>query len=569
MSNLNGLGHYDNPSQVTDFYMGVVGYFTAEIGLWSDLHTYSGGLGVLAGDHVKSAADAETNLVAISLLYREGYGKQHLDDSGNQSESFAAIDPKEHMTDTGHVLSLPLDGGILHSRVWKVDVTGQSGFTVPVYFLDTQHPDNSQEHQKIGARLYGGDDGVRIRQEYLLGVGGIRLLSLLGIELSGLHLNEGHCTFALLEMLRMGFTREDLAKRTLFTTHTPVPAGHDRFDWESVKSVIGTLLPEDSVELVKGAGDPENGERCSMSHLAFALSGSVNAVSHLNAKVASSMFAGQAVAPITNGIHHLTWTGSALSELFDEYLPGWRVDPLILQSANSIPDEALINSRNQARSELRTLVRESTGVELDEKRLTIGFARRFATYKRANLVFSDLERLREIGAKRIQFVFAGKAHPRDQGGKALIKSIFSSAKDLAEDIPVAFLEDYSMASGLAMTSGVDIWLNNPIRPMEASGTSGMKAAMNGVPNCSILDGWWPEGCEHGVNGWAIGNAEDDSNDTKDAQYVLDVLEKEVLPAWEQGSERWCNLMRASIATSARFTGVRMINDYHRFYDSFE
>ena len=223
----------------------------------------------------------------------------------------------------------------------------------------------------------------------------------------------------------MGFTREDLAKRTLFTTHTPVPAGHDRFDWEGVKSVIGTLLPEDSVELVKEAGDPENGERCSMSHLAFALSGSVNAVSHLNAKVASSMFAGQAVAPITNGIHHLTWTGSALSELFDEYLPGWRVDPLILQSANSIPDEALINSRNQARSELRTLVRESTGVELDEKRLTIGFARRFATYKRANLVFSDLERLREIGAKRIQFVFAGKAHPRDQGGKALIKSIFS------------------------------------------------------------------------------------------------------------------------------------------------
>ncbi|MDP6869633.1 MAG: alpha-glucan family phosphorylase [Candidatus Poseidoniaceae archaeon] len=549
--------------------MGVIGYFTAEIGLWSELHTYSGGLGVLAGDHVKSAADAEVPLVAVTLLYREGYGRQHLDSDGIQTETYAEIDPANHLTDTGVEITLPLDGSNLVARIWKEEIKGISGHMVPVFFMDTFHPQNSEEHRRLCSRLYGGDDSVRIRQEYLLGVGGVRLLEQLGFDFKGLHLNEGHCTFALLEMLNKGWTREQLANRVLFTTHTPVPAGHDRFEWDDVNEVLGELLPEDSMQLVKEAGDPEEGRRISMSHLAVALSGPVNAVSNLNAWVASSMFADQHIAPITNGVHHLTWTSPAMAELFDDYLPGWKSEPAKLAHAGKIPMDALVNSRTQARSVLRDLVRVSTGVELDPDRLTIGFARRFATYKRANLVFSDLERLRKIGAGRIQFVFAGKAHPRDQGGKDLIKSIFSSAKDLVDDIPVAFLEDYSMATGLAMTSGVDIWLNNPIRPLEASGTSGMKAAMNGVPNCSILDGWWPEGCEHGVNGWAIGGAEDERDDVRDAQNVLNVIENDVLPAWDEGSEKWSELMRASIATSARFTGARMISDYLRFYDSFE
>ncbi len=382
-------------------------------------------------------------------------------------------------------------------------------------------------------------------------------------------MNEGHCTFALLEMLNNGFTREELAKRVLFTTHTPVPAGHDRFEWEDVEEVLGSLLPSDAKQLVIDAGDPENGNRISMSHLAVALSGPVNAVSNLNAWVASSMFADHHIAPITNGVHHLTWTGSTMANLFDEHLSGWREDPTILAHAGRIPDVDLQQAREKSRSILRELVKASTGVDLQKDRLTIGFARRFATYKRANLVFSDLERLRSFGAGRIQFVFAGKAHPRDEGGKALIRSIFDSKKEIADEIPVAFLEDYSMATGAAMTSGVDIWLNNPIRPFEASGTSGMKAAMNGVPNCSILDGWWPEGCEHGVNGWAIGEADDERDDERDAQQVLDSLEHEVLPLWDEGGQRWCEIMRASIATSARFTGARMISDYLRFYDSFE
>ena len=549
--------------------MSHVGYFTAEIGLWSELHTYSGGLGVLAGDHVKSAADAEIDLIGITLLYREGYGRQHLDQDGNQSESFAAIDPADHLIDTGLELMLPLDGATIYSKIWKVEVVGITGHIVPVYFLDTHHPKNSDYHSGLGARLYGGDDEVRIRQEYLLGVGGLRLLNLLRIELDGLHLNEGHCTFALLELLNKGWTRNDLEKKVLFTTHTPVPAGHDRFNWDSVKAVLGDMLPEDAKQLVIAAGDPENGEKCSMSHLAVGLVNKVNAVSNLNAIVASGMFGENHIHPITNGVHHITWTSLPMAELYDNQLPNWKSDPTQLAYSGKISDEDLLAAREKNRSIFRELVKASTGVELHKEKLTVGFARRFATYKRANLVFSDIERLREIAGGEIQFVFSGKAHPRDEGGKQLIRDIYGSAKQIEGEIPVAFLENYDMDTGLAITSGVDIWLNNPIRPLEASGTSGMKAAMNGVPNCSILDGWWPEGCQHGVNGWAIGESEDDRDDERDANNIYSVLEHEVLPAWRQGSTVWANIMRASIATSARFTGARMITDYLRFYQSFK
>ena len=549
--------------------MGHVGYFTAEIGLWSELHTYSGGLGVLAGDHVKSAADAEIDLIGITLLYREGYGRQHIDQDGNQSETFAAIDPADHLIDTGLELMLPLDGTTIYSRVWKVEVVGITGHIVPVYFLDTHHPKNSDYHSMLGARLYGGDDEVRIRQEYLLGVGGLRLLNLLRIELDGLHLNEGHCTFALLELLNKGWTRNDLGKKVLFTTHTPVPAGHDRFNWDSVKAVLGDMLPEDAKQLVIDAGDPENGERCSMSHLAVGLVSKVNAVSNLNAIVASGMYGENHIHPITNGVHHITWTSPPMAELYDNQLPNWKGDPTQLGYSGKLSDEDLFAAREKNRSIFRELVKASTGVELHKEKLTVGFARRFATYKRANLVFSDIERLREIAGGEIQFVFSGKAHPRDEGGKQLIRDIYGSAKQIEGEIPVAFLENYDMDTGLAITSGVDIWLNNPIRPLEASGTSGMKAAMNGVPNCSILDGWWPEGCQHGVNGWAIGESEDDRDDERDANNIYSVLEHEVLPAWRQGSTVWANIMRSSIATSARFTGARMITDYLRFYQSFK
>lgn len=548
--------------------MSAIGYFTAEIGLWSELHTYSGGLGVLAGDHVKSAADAEIPLVGVTLLYREGYSRQHLDSDGIQSESYPVLDPNEFLEKTDITIQLPLDNQTIYARVWCANIVGQTGHTVPVYFLDTTHENNSQHHQEIGQRLYGGDDDTRIRQEYLLGVGGIQLFDHLQIELKGIHLNEGHCTFAMLELLSRGWSREELAQNSLFTTHTPVPAGHDRFDWSLVKEIMGRKLPDDAEKLVRNAGDSEGGKRCSMSHLAVALSTSVNAVSVLNAEVAGTMFSEKMILPITNGVHHPTWTSNTMAQLFDQHIPGWKANPTQLKDARSIPNEALKQARSENRKLLHDLVKEETGVEFEEHRLTIGFARRFATYKRANLVFHDLEKLREIGSGKIQFVFSGKAHPKDEGGKKLIRDIFASAKTVEEEIPVAFLENYDMATGLAMTSGVDIWLNNPIRPLEASGTSGMKAAMNGVPNCSILDGWWPEACKHGVNGWAIGNAEDERNDPRDAANIYSTLENDVLPSWERKDETWANLMRESIASSAGFTGMRMIEDYLHFYNKF-
>jgi len=547
--------------------MPVVGYFTAEIGLWSELHTYSGGLGVLAGDHVKSAADAGIPLVGVTLLYHQGYARQHIDSEGIQTETFPEVDMNSLLTKTDIVLELNLDGKPLFAFVWKAEIIGQSGHIVPVYFIDTRHPENTTEHQELSSRLYGGDDGVRIRQEYVLGIGGVKLFDHLEVELSGLHLNEGHCTFAMLELLKRGWSREQLAQRSLFTTHTPVPAGHDRFEWSLVEDVIGDLLPTDAKELVRSAGDPEHGARCSMSHLAVSLSTSVNAVSKLNADVAMTMF-DQNIQPITNGVHHITWTSPVMASLFDKHLTGWRIQPESISNANTLPTKDLMEARSNARKQLHDYVQSTTGVELFSDRLTVGFARRFATYKRANLVFKDLERLRAIGGGKIQFVFSGKAHPRDQGGKQLIRDIFESAHQIADEIPVAFIENYDMHTGLMMTSGVDIWLNNPIRPMEASGTSGMKAAMNGVPNCSILDGWWPEACIHGVNGWAIGNAEDDRNDDRDAENIYNVLQHEVIPLWEQEGDGWAEMMKASIAASAGFTGQRMIQDYLEFYNQF-
>lgn len=547
--------------------MPVVGYFTAEIGLWSELHTYSGGLGVLAGDHVKSAADAGIPLVGVTLLYHQGYARQHIDSEGIQTETFPEVDMNSLLTKTDIVLELNLDGKPLFAFVWKAEIIGQSGHIVPVYFIDTRHPENTTEHQELSSRLYGGDDGVRIRQEYVLGIGGVKLFDHLEVELSGLHLNEGHCTFAMLELLKRGWSREQLAQRSLFTTHTPVPAGHDRFEWSLVEDVIGDLLPTDAKELVRSAGDPEHGARCSMSHLAVSLSTSVNAVSKLNADVAMTMF-DQNIQPITNGVHHITWTSPVMASLFDKHLTGWRIQPESISNANTLPTKDLMEARSNARKQLHDYVQSTTGVELFSDRLTVGFARRFATYKRANLVFKDLERLRAIGGGKIQFVFSGKAHPRDQGGKQLIRDIFESAHQIADEIPVAFIENYDMHTGLMMTSGVDIWLNNPIRPMEASGTSGMKAAMNGVPNCSILDGWWPEACLHGVNGWAIGNAEDNRDDDRDAENIYNVLQHDVIPLWEQEGDGWAEMMKASIAASAGFTGQRMIQDYLEFYNQF-
>ena len=541
----------------------MIAYLSAEIGLYSELHTYSGGLGVLAGDHLKSAADEGIDIAAVTLLYREGYGRQHLDSQGNQTETYPDLDPSRHLRDTGLELEIPLDGHVLNSKIWKTVIKGIGGHEVPVYFLDTRHTSNEDRHLKLSDRLYAGGDDMRVRQEYLLGVGGIRALKILGHwPLKGLHLNEGHCSFAGLEMLRQGWTREQCSKRTLFTTHTPVAAGHDKFDWDLVNNVTGDLIggPEREIATHEGL--------CSMSHLGIGMAGRVNAVSHLNAEVASKMFPEVTIEPITNGVHHTSWISPTMARLYDEELDGWRSDGSLLEKAQILSDTGLERARAESRAVLRELVRSMTGIELDGNRLTVGFARRFATYKRASLVFRDIQRLNQMGSGKLQFVFSGKAHPRDEGGKRLIKEVFAASKEL-EDIPVAFLEDYSMATGLAMTSGVDVWLNTPVRPMEASGTSGMKAVMNGVPNLSILDGWWPEACEHGENGWGIGKKEDDRDDDRDAKSLYSIMEAEVIPTWSSSRSNWTRMMKNAISVGPRFTGQRMIRDYRSIYRAFE
>ena len=540
----------------------MIAYLSAEVGLYSELHTYSGGLGVLAGDHLKSAADEGLDIAAVTLLYREGYGRQHLDNQGNQTETYPDLDPAKYLEDTGLELSIPLDGSRIKSKIWKTVLHGHNGHEVPVYFLDTRHTSNDEEHISLSDRLYAGGDEMRVRQEYLLGVGGIRALKILGHwPLKGLHLNEGHCSMAALEMLRQGWSREELSSRTLFTTHTPVAAGHDRFEWNLVESVVGDLAGPDEKKVAN------DGDQCSMSHLGIGLAGNVNAVSILNAEVASKMFPEAEISPITNGVHHPTWISPTMARLYDEELRGWRSDGGVLLKAGTLSETGLERARSESRAVLRELVKSMTGVNLDGNRLTIGFARRFATYKRASLVFRNIPRLNMIGSGNIQFVFSGKAHPRDEGGKALIREIFDASGKL-DDIPVAFLEDYSMATGLAMTSGVDIWLNTPVRPMEASGTSGMKAVMNGVPNLSILDGWWPEACRHGINGWGIGNKEDSRDDDRDANALYDLLEDEVLPAWKSSRDRWLSIMRSAIIAGSGFTGQRMIREYDNIYETF-
>ena len=540
----------------------MIAYLSAEVGLYSELHTYSGGLGVLAGDHLKSAADEGLDIAAVTLLYREGYGRQHLDNQGNQTETYPDLDPAKYLEDTGLELSIPLDGSRIKSKIWKTVLHGHNGHEVPVYFLDTRHTSNDEEHISLSDRLYAGGDEMRVRQEYLLGVGGIRALKILGHwPLKGLHLNEGHCSMAALEMLRQGWSREELSSRTLFTTHTPVAAGHDRFEWNLVESVVGDLAGPDEKKVAN------DGDQCSMSHLGIGLAGNVNAVSILNAEVASKMFPEAEISPITNGVHHPTWISPTMARLYDEELRGWRSDGGVLLKAGTLSETGLERARSESRAVLRELVKSMTGVNLDGNRLTIGFARRFATYKRASLVFRNIPRLNMIGSGNIQFVFSGKAHPRDEGGKALIREIFDASGKL-DDIPVAFLEDYSMATGLAMTSGVDIWLNTPVRPMEASGTSGMKAVMNGVPNLSILDGWWPEACRHGINGWGIGNKEDSRDDDRDANALYDLLEDEVLPAWKSSRDRWLSIMRSAIIAGSGFTGQRMIREYENIYETF-
>ena len=538
-----------------------IAYFSAEIGISSSLPTYSGGLGILAGDHIKAAADEGLPLCAITLLYKEGYFKQRIDEKGQQTETYPKFDPEPLLKKLDFTFPLYLQDRDVQIEVYRLDFTGLNGHILPIYFMDTDLERNSDEDRNISLRLYSGNKNHRILQEAILGFGGIHLLKHLGIldNIKTFHMNEGHCSFLTLKLLEEFEKENSVREKCHFTTHTPVPAGHDHFAMNRVNSLIHGLIPENL-----GLPSLVQNSRLHMTELGLYFSRTANGVSKLHGDVAQAQFPESQIGYITNGVYHPYWVCAQMSKVYDIYLPGWKEDGEKLLEVDLVPDDELAAAHAKRKRILLGYANAQVQKALSRNILTIGFARRAAAYKRAHLVFKDLERLVNICQGQVQFIFAGKAHPKDHQGKEIIQEIVANANELYGKVKVIFLENYNMWLGRLLTSGVDVWLNTPLRPNEASGTSGMKAALNGIPNLSILDGWWAEGCEDGINGWAIGTP-DEPNDEADANHLFELLEEKVIPAFYGQTNKWGPLMKASIKTGVRFTAQRMIRDYKKKY----
>ncbi len=551
-----------------------VAYFSMEIGIDNNLHTYSGGLGVLAGDTLRAAADLNVPLVGLTLIHRQGYLRQKLSADGWQTEEPDPWEIEQFLQAESPRISVIIEGRQVQVRAWRYDVRGIRGFEVPVYFLDTNLPENTEFDRSLTDFLYGGDEHYRLCQEIILGVGGVRMLRALGYEhLKIFHLNEGHSALLILELLDEEARRnlretiadsdkETVRNKCVFTTHTPVPAGHDQFPIDLVKRVLG-----DRNDFFALDGVLYEGRILNMTGLALNFSRYVNGVARKHGEISRLMYAGYEIESITNGVHAATWVSEPFRELFDRYMPIWRQDNFSLRYALSIPKMEIWLAHLRAKRKLLAYVREKTGVDLDENTLTIGFARRATAYKRANLLFSDIDRLRKISQESgaLQIIYAGKAHPRDIPGKELIKQIFQAKMKLAGDIEVIYLENYDLHLGALMTAGVDLWLNTPQPPLEASGTSGMKACLNGVPNLSVLDGWWVEGHLEGLTGWAI---EENTSNQKDevkpgeAEVIYEKLETKIIPIYYKRKSQFIDIMAHCIAINGSFFNTqRMMQEY--------
>lgn len=551
-----------------------IAYFSMEIGLLSDVPTYSGGLGVLAGDTIRAAADLKVSMVAVTLLHRKGYFYQRLDAAGRQMEEPVDWVVDDYLVELAQRASVIIEGRTVLLRAWKYDVTGPGEFSVPVYFLDSDLPENSEWDRTLTHFLYGGDHHYRLCQEVILGIGGVRMLRALGHkEITRYHMNEGHSSLLALELLdeeaqqagRSSPNRDDVQivrEKCVFTTHTPVVAGHDQFPMTLVNQILGRQDVEEMKD-VFCCGDVLN-----LTFLALNLSRYVNGVAKKHGEIARLMFAGYDVDAITNGIHAATWAAEPFAELYERYIPGWHRDNSSLRSAMGIVKQEIWQAHRTAKRELLQWVNREINAGMDADVFTIGFARRAAAYKRTDLLFSDTERLRGIADRcgGLQIVFAGKAHPRDQSGKEQIQRVFRARDKLRDKIKVAYLENYSMEIGKMMTAGVDVWLNTPLPPMEASGTSGMKAAVNGVPSLSVLDGWWIEGCIEGVTGWSIGPADRTAaalaDHSQDAALLYEKLEQVVMPLYYQNRDDYLEVMRHAIALNGSFFNThRMLLQY--------
>jgi starch phosphorylase len=549
---------------------GHVAYFSMEIAIHPSMPTYSGGLGVLAGDTLRSAADLGIPLIAFTLIHRKGYFQQHLDRSGLQSEEVQPWDPAAFCTEEPARVTVSVEDRVVTVRAWRYDMKGRSGHVVPIYLLDPDVDGNSGWDRGLTDHLYGGDTNYRLQQEIVLGMGGSRMAHALGYRINVYHMNEGHAallTLALLERQLGGGPLgaateadiEQVRKKCVFTTHTPVPAGHDRFSIEQSIRILGG----DRTARLEKQGCFHEG-LLNMTLLALRFSRYANGVAMQHGKVSREMFPQFSVDSITNGVHAPTWVSEPIQQMLDEHIPAWRRDNLYLRNAIDLPEAKIQAAHAHAKEALFTEVATRTGLVLNPKVLTLGFARRAATYKRANLLFTDPERLLRIAtaAGGLQILYAGKAHPQDGPGKALIQQVVEEAARFSGDVlRVVYLENYAWDLGALLTAGVDVWVNTPKRPYEASGTSGMKAALNGVPSLSILDGWWIEGCIEGYTGWAI---EDGASDTEEAESLYAKLESAVVPLYLQAPEKWARLMRNTIAfNGSYFNTNRMVKQYTR------
>jgi starch phosphorylase len=549
---------------------GKVAYFSMEIAINPHMPTYSGGLGVLAGDTMRSMADMGIPLVAFTLVHRKGYFEQHLDTAGAQSEDIQPWNPADFCTEEKARVTVSVEDRIVTVRCWRYDLVGCSGHIVPIYLLDTDLDENSGWDRGLTDHLYGGDTNYRLQQEIVLGMGGVRMAHALGYRINVYHMNEGHAALLTLGLLErqlgggpLGAATEadmdQVRKKCVFTTHTPVPAGHDRFSTEQTIRILGG----DRTARLEKLGCFRDG-MLNMTLLALRFSRYANGVAMQHAKVSRAMFPEFQIDSITNGVHAPTWVSKPFQTMLDKRLPAWRRDNLYLRNAIDLPEKDILTAHKEAKGVLLSEVAERTGIVLNPKVLTLGFARRFATYKRATLLFTDPKRLADIAtaAGGLQILYAGKAHPQDDPGKALIQQVVAKAAELSNVVlRIVYLENYDWNLGAMLTAGVDVWLNTPKRPYEASGTSGMKAAMNGVPSLSILDGWWIEGCIEGVTGWAI---EDGADDATEANSLYRKLETAVVPLFRKEPGKWAQLMRTTLAFNASyFNTSRMVKQYTR------
>jgi starch phosphorylase len=553
-----------------------IAYVSMEIALRPEMHTYSGGLGVLAGDTAKSCADLGLPVVFVTLLSRQGYLRQEIDAEGNQQEHPDPWDPERYAVPLPAKVALPLEGREVWIRPWLHVLSSPIGARVPVLLLDTDVDENDPTDRALTDRLYGAGDAYRLKQEAVLGIGGRRILQALGFDIRRYHLNEGHAALLPMDLLgrvplESGSAGAGPGERPLgpvreaciFTTHTPVEAGHDRFPYPLVERVLGELVPTASLQHLAGT------DALNMTRLALGLSGFVNGVARRHAETAHRMFPGFDIRAITNGVHLPTWAHPAMRALFAEHFQAWAHEPELMVRADRLPADRVWAAHCAAKDDLIEAVRTRTGVALSRELPTLGFARRMTAYKRPDLLFADLDRLRRLhAAQPFQVVLAGKAHPADGPGKALIRMLHEYAHALRSGGPtVVYVPGYDTDLARHLVAGVDVWLNTPTPPLEASGTSGMKAALNGVLNLSVLDGWWIEACIEGVTGWAIGGDRDPDGRPDGAAHataddLYDALERTVLPLYRNDRERWIGMMRQSIAKIASyFNSQRMMRRY--------